>query len=252
MAGIGVLAGQVIHAAHRKDLPSLQNQDPSGEFGSPENPLLRIVAMGDSSITAPGVEPLDDCWVRRIALGLSERYFVDLRSVAIGGSKASDVLRDQVEVALMLQPDLALLSVGANDALRAVPVREYERNLEEIIRLLAARIPAIGMSGIGDLGTLPRLPSIPTAWARVRGRSYNNAIRRVVAKYDMVLKSETWSSLWDPFATSDPGVFAADQFHASNEGHAIFAASMFPVVNTLIGALEPGLSARRTHRGSST
>ncbi len=252
LAGLGVLAGQVMHAAHRRDLPSLQNQDPSGDFGSPENPRLRIALLGDSSITAPGVEPLDHCWTRRIAIGLSERYFVELRSVAIGGSRASDVLRDQVETALLLRPDMALLSVGANDALRAVPVRRFERDVDEILHRLTAEIPAVGLSGVGDLGTLPRLPTVGKAWARVRGRAYDNAIRRVVGRYDRVVKSDTWCALWDPFASGDPKLFAADRFHASEAGHAIFAAAMAPVVNELIAMLEPALSARRGSRGSST
>ena len=251
LAGLGVLAGQVVHAAHRRDLPSLQNQDPSGDFGSPADPRLRIVLLGDSSITAPGIEPLDMCWTRRIAHELSRRYFVELRSVAIGGSRASDVLRDQVEPALLYDADMALVSVGANDALRAVPVREYERNLEEIMRRLTASIGAVGISGVGDLGTLPRLPTVPRAWARVRGRAYDNAIRRVVGRYDQVLKSDTWSSLWDPFGR-DMRLFAPDHFHASEEGHAIFAASMVPVVNTLLARLEPRLSARRGSHESST
>ena len=251
LVGLGVLTGQVMHAAHRKDLPSFQNQDPSADVGNPDNPRLRIVYLGDSSITAPGVEPIDLCWARRIATHLSDRYFVEVRSVAIGGSKASDVLRDQVDVALGIGADLALLSVGANDALRAVPVRDYERDLDEIVRRLAGGISGVGISGVGDLGTLPRLPHIPSSWATVRGRAYNNAIRRVVAKHDNVLKTETWGPLWDGFAAGDTELFAGDLFHASAQGHAVFAAAMTPVVEELVTMLEPGLSGRRGSHESS-
>ena len=241
-----------MHAAHRRDLPSLQNQDPSGDFGSPDNPRLRIVLLGDSSITAPGVEPLDLCWVRRVATSLSDTYLVELRSVAIGGSRASEVLRDQVDPALLFDADMALLSVGANDALRAVPVRAYEQAMEEIVRRLVAGVPAIGIAGVGDLGTMPRLPDIPKAWARIRGRAFDNAIRRVASKYESVFKSDAWGPLWDPFGDQDMAAFAPDQFHASAEGHAIFAMSMTPVVDALVERLEPQLSARRESRGSST
>ncbi len=248
---LAILAGQVMHAAHRNDLPSFQNQDPSGDFGSRDRPRLRIVLLGDSSMTAPGVKPLDDCWPRRIARMLSARYFVELRSVAIGGSKASELLRDQLDAAFALEPDIALVSVGANDALRAVPVADYERDLGEILRRLTAEVPAVGISGIGDLGSLPRLPAVPRSWARVRGRSYNRAIVRVADRYG-VPKSETWGPLWRPFSEGDLAVFAADRFHASALGHEIFAASMVPVVETLLERLEPDLSARRGSRESST
>lgn len=251
LVSLAILAGQVMHAAHRNDLPSFQNQDPSGDFGVPDRPRLRIVLLGDSSMTAPGVEPLDDCWPRRIARRLTARYFVELRSVAIGGSKASELMRDQLDAGLALEPDIALVSVGANDALRAVPVADYERALDEILRRLTAEVPGVGISGIGDLGALPRLPVVPRSWARVRARSYNRAIVRVATRYG-VPKSETWGPMWQLFSKGDPTVFAADHFHASASGHEIFAASMMPVVEALLERLEPELSARRGSRESST
>ncbi len=249
--GLAILVSQVIHTGHRKDLPSHQNQDPSADVGSPDLPLLRILLVGDSSMTAPGVEPLDMCWPRRIARYLSARYCVELRSVAIGGCRASEILRDQMDAAFAMEPDMVLLSVGANDALRAVPVAAFERNLDEILRRFTSRFPAVGVGGIGDLGTLPRLPTIPRAWATVRARSFNNAISRSAARYG-VAKSETWGPIWDPFSERGLAVFAGDQFHASAEGHAIFAESMEPVVDPLVARLEPGLSARRESRESST
>lgn len=247
----GVLAAQVFHAAHRTDLPSLQNQDPSGDIGSPENPRLRIVLIGDSSITAPGID-IDACWPRRVAHALSDRYCVELRSVAIGGSKAADVLRDQLDAALVYEADMALMSIGANDALRAVPLRDYERDLDEIVRILTRHIPAVGISGVGDLGYLPRLPRIPSAWATVRSRSYDGAIRRVAARYDGVLKSVTWGPPWEAFNDRDHKLYAGDLFHASEEGHAVFGAAMLPVAERLLERLEPELSARQGSRGSST
>jgi hypothetical protein len=48
-----VLVGQLAHAAYRDDLPSLENQDPSGLFGDPNAPPLKLVYLGDSSVTAP-------------------------------------------------------------------------------------------------------------------------------------------------------------------------------------------------------
>lgn len=114
VAAAAVVATQVFRAAHRPDLPSYPNQDPSGRFGDPALPPLRIVALGDSSITAPGVSDIDNVWIRRVARMLSDRYHVDLISLAVGGSKASDVLEGQLAEAIRLQPDVAVVSVGAD------------------------------------------------------------------------------------------------------------------------------------------
>jgi lysophospholipase L1-like esterase len=234
LAGAAVLVGEVLHMAHRKDLPSLQNQDPSGEFGDPSLPELCVVALGDSSVTAPGVEPLDACWVRRVAHDLGRDYHVTLHSVAVGGSKAADVLDQQLEAAIALAPDIAIVSVGANDALRATPVARFERNLDAIVgRLVAASRFGVAITGVGDLGTIPRLPSVPRAYARVRSRSFDRATRRVAAAYPNTAKAVTWGPTWVPFEY-DPAMFAGDLFHASAEGHAIFGRHMIPVIRTLL------------------
>jgi lysophospholipase L1-like esterase len=234
MAGAAVLVGEVLYMAHRRDLPSLENQDPSGAFGDPNLPELRIVALGDSSVTAPGVEPLDACWVRRVAHDLAPTHHVVLHSVAVGGAKSADVLREQLEPALELRPDIALVSVGANDALRATPVARFERELNTIVGALAATVSrGVAVTGVGDLGTIPRLPSIPRAYARVRGRSFDRATQRVVATYPNVRKAITWGPTWGPFE-HDPAMFAGDLFHASAEGHGIFAEAVIPEIRDLV------------------
>ncbi len=57
--GAAVIVAAVLRAAHRSDLPSFPNQDASGEFGDPSLPRLRIVCVGDSSLTGPGLETVD-------------------------------------------------------------------------------------------------------------------------------------------------------------------------------------------------
>jgi lysophospholipase L1-like esterase len=237
-AGIGVFAGQVLRSAHRQDLPSHNNQDPSGEFGDPDLPALRIALLGDSSITAPGVVPLDDCWPRRLARYLEGRYYVEIHSVGVGGSKSRDVLADQVGRALEANPDMAIVSVGANDALRATSVVRFEAEIDAILDRLTAGIPMVGMSGVGDLGTVPRLPDLARAFARVRARAFDSAIRRVVARHPGVVKSRTWGEAWKPFEEMPDVTFAPDQFHASAAGHAMFAAAAIPVVEKLLAERE--------------
>jgi lysophospholipase L1-like esterase len=240
LAAAAVLVGEVLHMAHRRDLPSLENQDPSGVFGDPDLPELSVVALGDSSVTAPGVEPLDASWIRRIAHDLSRDHHVHLHSVAVGGAKSADVLRDQLEVAIALAPDIAVVSVGANDALRATPVARFERELNQIVSRLAdtARI-GVAVTGIGDLGTIPRLPSVPRAYARVRSRSFDRATQRVAAAYPNTAKATTWGPTWGQFEY-EPDMFAGDLFHASAEGHAIFGSHMIPVIRSLLS--EDGIS----------
>lgn len=245
LSAVALLVGEVLAAAHRRDLPGLSNQDPSGVFGSPDLRPLRVVALGDSSITAPGVDPLDACWVRRLANHISDRHRVELISVAVGGSKARNVLAEQIDAAIDHEPDVCIVSVGANDAVRATPVARYEDELNQIVHALHDVSAGVLVSGIGDLGVIPRLPTPGRAYCRIRGRSFDRAVARVVSRYSRAHKTATWGALWEPFAHhEETGVFAPDLFHASAEGHRIFAHAAIPVMERI-------LAERRAGAGSS-
>lgn len=252
VAAFAILLGQIWHTGHRPDLPSLTNQNPSAVLGDSSNPPLKVVLLGDSSITAPGVHPLDDCWARRVGHRIGQNYRVELINLAVGGTRASDVNRYQVAAAIAEQPDLALVCVGANDALRAVSVTDYERDLHAILSRLAANVPAVGVSGLGDLGPLPRLPNLGRAWARVRSRSFDRAIARVCHRLGLP-KTSAWGPVWAVF--DDPenanGMYAADLFHASGRGHALFAAAWEEVVDELLTELDPHVTGRLESSGSS-
>lgn len=249
LALAGVLAGQMAHAIRRPDLPSLTDQDPSGVFGDPAFPPLRITVLGDSIVTAPGVAPLDACWARRTAISLTDRFHVELISVAKGGSKARDVLRDQVERAIETEPDVAYVCVGGNDALRATPIARFEKEYDQIVAALHEAVPVVGCSGIGDLSVIPRLPAVVGGVAKVRGRSVDHAVARVVARYPRARKSNAWHAGYQAFETN-PETWAGDLFHSSAEGHALFAEfGSIPLMEELL-ELRSGLGVRGSGESS--
>jgi lysophospholipase L1-like esterase len=233
LAAGALLVGQLARAAYRDDLPSLENQDPSGVFGDPDAKPLTLVYLGDSSITSPGVEPLDEAWPRQVAIHLAERFHVNAVSVAVGGSKARDVLESQVDEALEHKPDIAYVVVGSNDAFRGTPVARFEDELDRIVAKLHADVPAVGLSGIGDLGTIPRLPHLARGISRIRARAIDRAVARVSAKYPRTIKSNAWTVMNQVFG-NDPEMFGADLFHASAAGHGAFATVGRPVVDELV------------------
>ena len=184
-----------------------------------------------------------------MAFRFAESWYVELYAVAVGGSKTRDVLADQVPRAVMLQPDVAFVSVGGNDALRATPLARFEREYNEILDILQRHIPHIAVSGIGDLGSIPRLPALTRAVARIRAKSFDRAVRRVVQRHPGVLKTHTWSAGWDEFNTNPDAIFAADRFHASAYGHGIYSAAAMTAAEQIIARLATG-SAEDRRSGS--
>ncbi len=224
----GMLTAQMVQTVQRPDLESFTDQDPSGVFGASDLPPLRMIVLGDSTVTAPGVEPLDACWARRTALYFSDRYRVELISLAVGGSKIADVRGEQMHQAIVTGGDIAIVCVGGNDALRGTPINRFEAAFDETIRSLVAAFPAVAVCGVGDLGTIPRLPAMARGIARVRARSVDHAIGRVTDRYT-VPKTRAWGPEFEAFET-DPNIWAGDLFHASAKGHALYADAAIPLV----------------------
>jgi lysophospholipase L1-like esterase len=229
VVGAGYLLQQVHKAAHRSDLPSFTNQDISGVFGDPTSPPLRIVAVGDSSLTAPGIDDLDDVWLRVLVRRYAESHRVELISLGVGGSRAQDVVDGQLEAAVALRPDIAVITVGANDAIRATPVRRFAALLEHIVARLEEASGAVVVLGIGDLGAIPRLPPRLRPYLSRRGHSFDAACVRVAIAHPRTVKVDARGRMVSAFR-EDRSLFAADLFHASPSGHAVFAEAAAPAL----------------------
>ena len=111
-AAIGVpglaLAGlwaQVRHTAHQP-LPHFEDLDAGGTYGDPAGTPLRVVVLGDSSMTGPGLDDGTHIWVAQAAAAMP--WSVELVSHARGGSRVRDVLEQQVPAALEQGPDLVI------------------------------------------------------------------------------------------------------------------------------------------------
>lgn len=224
LLGVGFLLLQVRRAAHRDDLPSFANQDISGTFGDPTAPPLRLVAVGDSSLTAPGIEDLDGAWLRRLAQRYAEGHRVELISLGVGGSRARDVIEGQLDAAESLRPDIAVVTVGSNDAIRATRARRFTADLEQIVSRLEAVSGAVVVLGMGDLGSIPRLPPSLRPYLSYRSRCFDAACVRVAVAHRHTVKVHTRGRLVSDF-WEDPSLFGRDLFHASERGHAVFSAA---------------------------
>lgn len=219
-AAAAVVAGQAAWAVWRP-LPTFADLDPNGVEGPLDGRPLRLLALGDSSCTGSGLDDPADIWLRVLARRLGGHgYRVEVLSFAVGGSKAGDVARDQLPRALETGGDLALVSVGGNDALRGVRLGAFESALDHVVNELHRVVPIVALSGVGDMGTVPRLPPMLAAAARRRGKAMNAIHHKVGERHDALVANQ-WE--WAVERFRDRGVFAPDLFHPNAEGHRIWA-----------------------------
>ena len=235
VAGVAIVASQILYAAHRPDLPSYDNNETSGAFGDPGLPGLRMVAIGDSSITAPGVRHADDSFIRRVARSLTDRHFVYLRSVAVGGAKISEVRAEQLAPALAASPELTVLSIGANDAIRGVPARAFRADLDYLTSTLLAAGSLVVIVGIGDLGAIPRLPRFLRWYVTLRSGQFDKISAEVAASYPGAVKVDVRGDLSRAF-WAEKATFSGDLFHASSYGHEHFAIHVSEAVEKALAA----------------
>lgn len=230
---MAMLAGEALYAV-RRALPTFEGFDASGTFGDPAHPPLRITALGDSTMTGPGLDGPDDIFVRRIAERVAARHHVELVSLAVGGARSADVLAGQVPRAIETDSDLTLISVGGNDVLRGVPVRVFERNLEAIVAAMRTVSRQVVLMGVGDIGTVPRLIVPLNRLVTLTGRIADRVHTRVAAKYG-VGKADHWGSSAEAFR--DPAMFSPDLFHPNAAGHRIWLETVMPEVERAVQRL---------------
>ena len=179
------------------------------------DPALRVVVIGDSSSAGFRLDDAEQSAARRVAraLHLRDGRAVHLRCAARNGATAADVLAGQVDD--VVDADIVLIGVGANDAKDRVPSESAEAALRDLIarvRELASSEVRIVLVGVPDLSVAPGLPWLARAVVRPNVRRIARIQQRVAADLGIPLVPVPREEL-------TPDIFAADGFHPGPLGH---------------------------------
>lgn len=218
---IAMLGAEVLWTARRR-LPSLQGIDASGPIPGTDpdgHDPIRLVALGDSTLTGPGLTDPDDIWLRLSLADLRLARSVDVVSLAVGGSRAADV-RAIVPDALALEPDVVVVAIGSNDAIHGTGFRAFTDALDTVVAALLTEARAVAVCNVGDLGNVARVPMPLSSLLRQRSLAISRRTAAVVAAHDGAELLDVRAS---DVGFRDRGVFAEDLFHPNRAGHALWA-----------------------------
>jgi lysophospholipase L1-like esterase len=175
-------------------------------------------ALGDS-FTA-GRDSVDaERWADLLAAGM-RRVNPDLRyaNLAVDGATSAEVLDEQVEPGLALDPDFVTVVCGANDVLLATrpDVAGYAERFDTILRRLREGAPeAIVVTA-----------TAPEGWQfmELRPRTEKRLIEATAQLNDITrATAERYGVVCLPVAghpaLRDPATFSADGLHPSSAGH---------------------------------
>jgi len=223
------LAGEAMWVM-RRPLPTMTGIDASGWIAAPHSTArpLRVVALGDSTLTGPGLLDARHVWLRAALTELATPF--EFVSMAVGGSRVADVDR-QLDEAIEQRPDLVVVAVGANDALHGTPRRAFRKRFDRVVDRLADQVASVAVANIGDLGNIARVPYPLTSVLRWRAQVMCSIVESIVDDHETV-------DLLDVTASNhvfrDRSVFTADLFHPAEAGHAAWAEAALPGLRSAV------------------
>jgi lysophospholipase L1-like esterase len=187
----------------------------------------RVVWLGDSTAAGVGASASPKALPRQVeeGLGLPD---ASLTVLAVSGSRAADVLAEQVPRVAGTRPDLVLISVGANDTVHLTGRGAFRHTYEQVVRALPAGVPVV-LLGVPDMGAVPRFAQPLRAVSGWRGRNLDAEVRRVAVATGAVY-ADIAGPTGPPFR-HDPGrYFAADDFHPDDAGYGLWAQAVLRVL----------------------
>ena len=189
--------------------------------------------LGDSTAAAVGTSAPRYAVSSALGEMLSDAcgLTVHTRVIAKSGATVADVLRDQLPVAATIKADVALISIGANDTVHLVSVTAFVQRYRKVIEGLVASGLApdhIVLVGVPDMGSPTRLLRPLRDVVGWRSRRLDARVRALAA--------ETGARYVDMFAGTSTlfrqhpkRYFAADKYHPSDAGYAVWAEVIAPV-----------------------
>jgi lysophospholipase L1-like esterase len=183
---------------------------------------LRLVALGDSTVEGlmdPGPEDLYVGWADRFARLLAvERPGLLYANLGVRGQTTAEVRSTQLDRALSMRPDVALLVAGVNDLLRPrldrVGLRDNLLSMYADLHGSGARVLSFTMPDMSRVAPLSRA-------LRPRIEYLNDVVREARSAYGTVVVDFAR----EPVA-GHPALWHDDRLHANSEGHRRIAASL--------------------------
>lgn len=223
-----MLSAEAVVAARREYVDPESAPAVEGEFGDTAGREVRLVVLGDSTGAGVGVGAVGETVGGQLAQRLARRgWRVRLAGVAVTGSRCRD-LGPQVSRALLGRPDIAVICIGANDALRGASLASIRRHLGAAVGRLQSTGVHTLVGTCPDLGAARALAQPLRTIAGRRGRQV--AAAAAAATEASGGEAVDLGALTGPIFRADPGTLSRDLFHPSADGYRLWAEALHPAV----------------------
>lgn len=233
VGGAALLAGEIIMARNRQYAKPELGLALRATIGPADAPPLRLVLLGDSAALGVGVDRLADTVGGQLAALLSDSTElgprqVRLSSVGVAGTRSSDLATQVARALLGGRPDVAVILVGAHDAVDLRRPGEAAAYLGAAVRRLRDAGVEVVVGTCPDLGAVraiaPPLRQIAGWLGRRTARAQARAVR-AAGGVPVDLAATT-----GPVFRADGGTLSFDGYHPSADGYRVWAHALLPAV----------------------
>ncbi|WP_062634030.1 arylesterase [Caballeronia arationis] len=180
-----------------------------------------IVVLGDSLSAEYGL-PRDTGWVNLLRERLAkERLDYSVANSSISGDTTSGGLARLPAVLSRLKPAVVVVELGANDALRGVPLATTEANLRSIVErseAAHAKVLLIGMY-------------VPPNYGPDYSQKFHGVYEQLSKEKKVPLVPFLLAGIADK-----PAMFQADQIHPTVQAQPLLLENVWPNLKPLLGA----------------
>lgn len=192
-----------------------------------------LATLGDSLTAGTGVNNFKDAYPYLLAEKLSQaNEKVLLRNFSYPGARTADLIENLLTPAIASQPDIITLLIGTNDMHgnvgRVTFQKNYQTILERLTKETKARIFLISIPFIGSDTLL--LPPYDTYFNK-ETIAYNASIKYLAHKYN--LRYIDIATPTEKVFEKDGDHYAADSFHPSAKGYALWTGIIYNGVRRL-------------------
>lgn len=187
---------------------------------------LRYLALGDSYTIGTGASDDAHAWPSIIAVRLG----AELTNPAVNGYTTEDLIRDELPLVKLVDPDLVTVLIGVNDLVQGRSIDDYRHSLSAIYNAVEDR-PVVAVS-------------IP-AWSYVPAASQFGGAEQVerltgafneVARGQATARGFAWVDIGPVSASKagTPGWIASDDLHPGDVQYLAWAEVIWPAVRTRV------------------
>lgn len=191
---------------------------PVGVVGDGLGEPLRLLVLGDSAARGFGLPSAAESFPALVGAGLARATGrrVDVRSLATDGHRTADVLAEQAPLVRAHAPDVVVISVGVNDAVRGTSRSDLLASTRALADCVAADVDSSDVAFVTcpDLQLAPGLP-------RPLNRLVGLRCRRVARAQDEALRGAPVRVVDLPRA--EVHHYGPDGFHPGVAGHLAMA-----------------------------